>query len=154
MNDEDSPAFERGTGFLLARLGSLAARSWTAFLTKHDLTQAQYLVLVTVKEQGPIGQRRLAELIAMDARNIVMVLDSLSPRGLIQRRTHDSDRRRRIITLTDAGAALLDTIAAAAATEQDHFLHALTCRQRDHLNRLLRTLYDSRITASASSPES
>ncbi|MET9338674.1 MarR family transcriptional regulator [Nonomuraea sp. NPDC003804] len=147
MSNDDGPTFERGTGFLLARLGSLAARSWTGFLTGHDLTQAQYAVLVTVREQGPVGQRRLAELIAVDARNIVLVLDSLAARGLIERRVHDLDRRRRVITLTDGGNALLDTMVATAATEQDHFLHALTHREREHLNRLLRTVYDSHVPA-------
>src|SRR5690348_5415899 len=90
VSDEEGPTYERGTGFLLARLGSLAARSWAAFLTGHDLTQAQYTVLVTLREQGPVGQRRLAELIAVDARNIVLVLDSLAARGLVERRMHET----------------------------------------------------------------
>ncbi|MBC9729053.1 MarR family winged helix-turn-helix transcriptional regulator [Streptomyces sp. TRM68367] len=141
----DRPAFERGTGFLLARLGSLAARSWAAFLTGHGLTQGQYVVLVTIAEHGPQGQRRLAELVAIDARNIVAVLDSLAARGLIERRDHDTDRRRRIVALTDVGNALIDTIAATAATEQDQFLRALTHPDREHLNHLLRQIYDSHV---------
>ncbi len=141
----DRPAFERGTGFLLARLGSLTARSWTAFLSRRGLTQGQYVVLVTIKEQGPVGQRRLAELVAMDARNIVPVLDALAVRGLIERRADDTDRRRRIVTLTGAGSALVDAIASAAATEQDQFLHALTQSDREHLNRLLWQLYNSHV---------
>lgn len=141
----DGPAFERGTGFLLARLGSLAARSWAAFLTGHGLTQGQYAVLVTLKEQGPQGQRRLAELVAVDARNIVVVLDSLAATGLIERRTHDTDRRRRTVALTHAGNALTDTIAATADAEQDRFLHALSPRDREHLNHLLRQVYDSHV---------
>jgi MarR family transcriptional regulator, lower aerobic nicotinate degradation pathway regulator len=139
------PAFERGTGFLLARLGSLAARSWTAFLTVHGLTQGQYVVLVTIKEHGSQGQRRLAELVAIDARNIVAVLDSLAVRGLIERRAHGTDRRRRIVALTDAGNALVDTIAATAATEQDQFLRVLTRPDREHLNQLLQQIYDSHV---------
>ncbi|MEW9547320.1 MarR family winged helix-turn-helix transcriptional regulator [Nonomuraea sp. NPDC050783] len=147
MDEADRPAFERGAGFLLARLGSLAARSWAAFLHEHGLTQAQYLVLTTVRESGPLGQRRLAELIAVDARNLVTVLDSLAARGLVRRRAHEGDRRRRIVTLTDAGTALLDAVAAAAAVEQDRFLRALTRRDRTHLNRLLRALYDAHTPA-------
>lgn len=139
------PAFERGTGFLLARLGSLAARSWTSFLTGHGLTQGQYVVLVTIKEHGPQGQHRIAHLAAIDARNIVAVLDSLAAKGLIERRAHDTDRRRRIVALTDVGNALIDTISATAATEQDQFLHALTRSDREHLNHLLRRIYDSHV---------
>lgn len=144
--DNDRRVYEHGTGFLLARLGSLTARSWAAFLTGHELTQSQYAVLVTINEQGAVGQRHLAELLAMDARNIVPVLDSLAARGLVERRTNNADRRRRIVTLTDAGSALVDVIASAAATKQDQFLRALSHSDREHLNRLLRQLYDSHIT--------
>jgi DNA-binding MarR family transcriptional regulator len=144
-DDGDRPAFERGTGFLLARLGSLTARSWAAFLAGHELTQGQYVALATLKEQGPVGQRRLAELIAVDARNIVAVLDTLETGGLVERRAHTTDRRRRVVTLTDAGHAVVDAIAATAAAEQDRVLHALTHREREQLNRLLRKLYDSHI---------
>ncbi|MDL4819736.1 MarR family winged helix-turn-helix transcriptional regulator [Actinomadura opuntiae] len=138
-------AYERGTGFLLARMGSLAARSWTAFLAAHDLTQGQYAVLVTLDEHGPQGQRRLAGLVAVDARNIVTVLDSLAERGLVERRPDDTDRRRRIVALTAHGKALVKTIADAAAEEQDGFLRALGRTERAQLNRLLRRLYDSHL---------
>lgn len=143
----NGPAFERGTGFLLARLGSLTARSWAAFLGEHQLTHGQYAVLVALDEHGAVGQRRLAELVAMDARNIVPVLDQLVNRRLVERRPHDTDRRRRIIILTDRGNALVGVIAAAAAAEQDRFLHALTEAEREHLNRLLRRLYAAHVPA-------
>jgi DNA-binding MarR family transcriptional regulator len=149
-NGDDRPAFERGTGFLLARLGSLAARSWAAFLTEHELSQSQYVILVTIKAQGSVGQRRLAELVAMDARNIVPVLDSLAARGFVERRTDDIDRRRRIVALTDSGRALLDAVASAAATEQDQFLRALAPSDRENLNRLLWRIYDSHLHAPGS----
>ncbi|MEV4096743.1 MarR family winged helix-turn-helix transcriptional regulator [Streptosporangium saharense] len=137
--------FERGTGFLLARLGSLAARSWTAFLTGHDLTQAQYVVLATLGARGPLGQRRLAELVAVDARNIVPVLDSLAARGLVERRAHESDRRRRTVALTEDGNTLLGAIAVTASAEQDRFLRSLNRREREQLNHLLHTLYASHV---------
>jgi len=38
----ERPEFESGTGFLLTRLGSLAARSRHPFLADRGLTQVQY----------------------------------------------------------------------------------------------------------------
>ncbi|MFE4973939.1 MarR family winged helix-turn-helix transcriptional regulator [Kitasatospora sp. NPDC056651] len=145
--DHDRPAFERGTGFLLARLGSLTARSWTAFLGEHRLTQAQYAVLVALGRHGAVGQRRLAELVAMDARNIVPVLDQLADRRLVERRPHATDRRRRLVVLTEEGTALVGSIASAAAAEQDRFLDALTEAEREQLNLLLQRLYAAHIPA-------
>jgi DNA-binding MarR family transcriptional regulator len=138
-------AYERGTGFLLARLGSLTARSWTAFLAAHDLTQGQYAVLVMLDEHGPQGQRRLAGLVAVDARNLVAVLDSLARRGLVERRPDEADRRRRTVALTERGKALVTAIADAAAEEQDGFLRALDPAERAQLNQLLRRLYASHV---------
>ncbi|HXA61307.1 MAG TPA: MarR family winged helix-turn-helix transcriptional regulator [Streptosporangiaceae bacterium] len=145
MNGSDRPAFERGTGFLLGRLGSLASRSWTTFLTDHGLTQSQYSVLVVLKEQGPMGQQRLARLVAVDARNIVPVLDTLAAKGLIKRQPDPADGRRRTVTLTADGTTLADTIAAAAASGQDNFLGALDDQDREQLNDLLRRLYDAHV---------
>ncbi|WP_369794972.1 MarR family winged helix-turn-helix transcriptional regulator [Kitasatospora sp. NRRL B-11411] len=71
---------------MLARLSSLTARSWTTFLGEHRLTQGQYAVLVALDRHGDTVQRRLAELVAMDARNIVAVLDQLVDRQLVERR--------------------------------------------------------------------
>lgn len=140
-------AYERGTPFLLARLGSLAARSWSAFLDGHGITQNQYAVMIVLAEQGPLGQHRLAELAAMDARNIVAVLDSLTAAGLAERRPHDTDRRRRVVTLTASGARLIDTVGQAAAQGQDDFLRALDPAERDHLNALLQRLYNAHVHA-------
>ncbi|WP_326821563.1 MarR family winged helix-turn-helix transcriptional regulator [Streptosporangium sp. NBC_01639] len=144
-SSEDRPAFERGTGFLLARLGSLAARSWTAFLTAHELSQSQHSILVVLKDQGPIGQQHLAHLVAMDARNIVPVLDLLAAKELIKRQPDPADGRRRMITLTAHGKTLADTITAAAALGQDDFLSVLDDQDRRHLNDLLRRLYDAHV---------
>jgi MarR family transcriptional regulator, lower aerobic nicotinate degradation pathway regulator len=145
MNGSDRPAFERGTGFLLGRLGSLASRSWTTFLTARGLTQSQYSVLVVLKEQGPMGQQRLAHLVAVDARNIVLVLDTLAAKGLIKRQPDPADGRRRTVTLTADGTTLADTTAAAAASGQDDFLGALDDQDREQLNDLLQRLYDAHV---------
>ena len=145
MDAVDGPHYERGTGFLLARMGSLTARSWTAFLAAHDLTQGQYTVLFTLSERGSTGQRRLAELVAVDARNIVTVLDSLARRRLIERRTDDTDRRRRLIALTGKGTALVRDLADRAAQEQEDFLKPLGRDDRARLNRLLKRLYEAHV---------
>jgi MarR family transcriptional regulator, lower aerobic nicotinate degradation pathway regulator len=147
-SDDRRPAFVRGTGFLLSRLGSLASRSWAAFLAAHDLTQSQYAVLVVLNEQGPVGQQHLAQLVAVDARNIVQVLDSLAARELIHRQTDPADRRRRIITLAPSGIALAGTLGKAAGADRSDFLAALGESDRQHLNDLLQRLYDSHVRES------
>jgi|SRR5579875_1221338 len=139
----ERPRFERGTGFLLARLGSLAARSWQAFLGGRGLTQVQYAALMVLAERGPLGQRALARLIDVDARNLVAVLDQLTERNLVAREVNAADRRRRTVRLTSGGNALARALEADAATAREQFLGALTTRERGQLNFLLQRLYDA-----------
>lgn len=146
MDDAQTlPEFERGTGFLLARLGSLAARSWRAFLAERDLTQIQYATLMVVAERGSLGQLRLAQLAAVDARNLVSVLDGLAQRDLIVRETDTADRRRRNVRLTSAGVALIRELATESAAARGQFLETLTLRDRKQLNVLLQRLYEAHV---------
>jgi DNA-binding MarR family transcriptional regulator len=139
----ERPGFERGTGFLLARLGSLASRSWQAFLRGRGLTEMQYATLMVLAERGPLGQQALARLINVDARNLVAVLDQLTQRSLVAREVSTADRRRRTVRLTSAGIALAGALEADAATARERFLGTLTTRERGQLNLLLQRLYDA-----------
>jgi DNA-binding MarR family transcriptional regulator len=141
------PAFERGSGFLLSRLGSLAARSWAELLRGHDLTLSQYVVLVVLDEQGPIGQMRLAQLVAVDPRNVVAVLDTLAARHLIERQVDEADSRRRVVALTRQGRRLVAAVARHAASGRDDFLGALSAAEQRQLNGLLQRLYEAHTDA-------
>jgi DNA-binding MarR family transcriptional regulator len=141
----ERPAFERGVGFLLARLGSLAGRSWQAFLIDRALTQVQYAALTILAERGPLGQQRLAQLVAVDARNLVAVLDHLDQRGLVTRQQDQLDHRRRTIRLTERGTALVRSMGRDAAAANDRFLAGLTAGQREELTALLQRLYEANV---------
>jgi len=135
--------FEAGTGFLLARLGSLAERSWVAMLREHNLTAHQHGVLLALREHAPLAQQDLARMIAVDPRNVVPIVDGLVGKGLIDRGMDPADRRRRVLTLTDTGTAAAAALAAAAAGIEDDFLAGLTPSDRRELGRILRDLHAS-----------
>jgi len=139
------PRYEQGTGFLLSRLGALAERSWSALLARHGLTQAQYSALVVLGESGPLGQGRLAELIAVDPRNVVAVIDGLAALGLAERRPDPSDGRRRQVLMTSRGTKVSNAVASDARAVQDDFLGPLDKGERADLNRILQRLYDDQV---------
>jgi DNA-binding MarR family transcriptional regulator len=141
--DQNRPAFERGTGFLLARLGTLALRSWSAFLGEVGLTQSRYAVLYALAEFGATGQRRLAERATMEPGNVGYVIDELVSAGLVERAVDPAHRRRRRISITDDGATLMASLQTRLRGEQIDFLSALTDEERVQLNALLRRLWTS-----------
>src|SRR6266496_2272641 len=102
------------TGYLLARLGAESRRRWARMLAAHGLTPHHFGMLMTLDHLGTAHQRRLSELVGVDPRNAVPVLDLLDQRGLIQRTSDPADRRRRAIGLTPAGQRMLDELRQAA----------------------------------------
>ncbi|MGH3762162.1 MarR family winged helix-turn-helix transcriptional regulator [Actinophytocola sp.] len=136
-------SFETGTGYLLARLGSLAERSWIGMLRRHNLTPTQHAVLRALRERGPLGQQALSRLVAVDPRNVVPILDGLADQHMIDRHVDPSDRRRRVITLTGTGRSAADELAKSAADIEADFLRGLGPADQAALNRLLRALHAS-----------
>jgi DNA-binding MarR family transcriptional regulator len=136
------PAFEHGTGFLLSRLGTLAERAWSTLLTEHALTPTQYVVLAVLEGHQALGQGQLARLAGIDARNLVAVLDTLGDRELVLRTVDPTDGRRRHLSLSPSGRALMEMLAISATTGRDQFLAALSLSERQQLNVLLQRVYD------------
>lgn len=141
MTDDEALSFAAGTGYLLARLGSLSERSWAAMLRQHNLTPHQHAVLLALRERGPLAQQTLASLMAIDPRNLGPILDALDEAGTINRRTDLSDRRRRVIALTRHGRNQANALAADAARIERDFLTGLDSSDQAELNRLLRALH-------------
>jgi len=134
-------SFETGTGYLLARLGSLAERSWIGMLRRHNLTPSQHAVLLALRERGELGQQALSHLIAVDPRNVVPILDGLVDQRLIDRHVDPADRRRRVISLTETGRSAADDLSKSATDIEGDFLNALDPADQAELNRLLRALH-------------
>lgn len=137
----ERPVFERGTGFLLSRLGTLAERGWSALLAEYGLTPTQYVVLAILSGHDAVGQGRLARLTGVDSRNVVAVLDALEHSGLVLRTVDPTDARRRDLSLSPTGAALMQTLAANAAADRDEFLGTLSLDERRLLNTFLQRVY-------------
>jgi DNA-binding MarR family transcriptional regulator len=133
------------TGYLLARLGAESRRRWARMLADHGLTPHHFGVLMTLDHLGTTHQRRLSELVGVDPRNAVPLLDLLHQRGLIQRTDDPADRRRRAIALTQAGQRLLNQLRQAADAVEADMLKDLDDQQQGSLHRLLLTLFEATI---------
>ncbi|MHB2263671.1 MarR family winged helix-turn-helix transcriptional regulator [Aliihoeflea sp. PC F10.4] len=104
--------------------------------TGHDLTPVQYAALVTLFEKPGIDQATLAGLIAYDRTTIGGVVDRLVRKGLVRREV-GTDRRARILDLTEEGNGALNAVSTAVETAQSVILGGLEPGERDELMRLL-----------------
>jgi DNA-binding MarR family transcriptional regulator len=132
--------FQASTWYLLALAGSQARHRWAGILTQFRLTPSQFKVLTALRESGPLGQHQVADLIAVDPRNAVPLVDSLADRGLLARDVDPADRRRRVLTLTVRGQQVAADLASIATELEGDFLSPLNAAEQQTLRQMLLSL--------------
>jgi DNA-binding MarR family transcriptional regulator len=138
-----APSFLDSTWYLLARTGSLAYQHWAAMIAGFDVSPSQYKVLMTLGETGQLCQQRLAELIGVDPRNTVPIVESLVERGLIEREVDPADRRRRVLDLTRTGRKIARDLASIGAEIERDILRPLSRADQDRLRQMMLEILDT-----------
>jgi DNA-binding MarR family transcriptional regulator len=95
----------------------------------HGLTLSQMEILGEISRSGVITPAELGARMQVRVQSLTDGINELVGRGLIGRRPDQSDRRRQLIELTNAGAELLATDRA----ERDEWLNAA---MRENLTQL------------------
>ncbi|WP_020496548.1 MarR family winged helix-turn-helix transcriptional regulator [Sciscionella marina] len=139
----DALGFQRTTSWLLAGAGKLVLRRWAGMLARLELTSTQYKLLLTLDETGPLGQQRLAELVGIDPRNAVPIIETSVEQGLLIRQVDPADRRRRVLELSSKGLAAAAKLRASTADIEEELLGSLDPADRTALRRTLGALLDA-----------
>jgi DNA-binding MarR family transcriptional regulator len=129
--------FASSTGFLLARIGTESRRRWTRALADLGLRPSHYGMLMALDAIGTTSQQQLAEMVGIDPRNAVPLLDELEGRSLIRRDRDPRDRRRHSLSLTHEGRDTMRRLKGAGEIAENDLLAPLTVPERARLNALL-----------------
>ncbi len=97
---------------------------------------------------GPVTLGRLADANGVDAPYATLIVDKLEAHGLVERRPHPDDRRRKLVALTAAGHAAIAT-ADAILLRPPPAIRDFPTEDLDQLTALLTRLVD----ADAAEPE-
>jgi MarR family transcriptional regulator, organic hydroperoxide resistance regulator len=101
---EDSPPDPgREIWNLLYRLFQAGRPAMMAICQEYELTPPQAFLLRYLEPGKPIAMNGLAGALGCDASNITGLVDKLEARGLIQRQPDRTDRRVKMIVVTEAG---------------------------------------------------
>ena len=95
------------------------------------------MALSYVRDHDGCPQQELAEVLCMDANNVVLLLNELEDLGHIARLRDPLDRRRHRVELTKGGLKALAGAERAQETIEDEVLQALDPSERATLWRLL-----------------
>jgi DNA-binding MarR family transcriptional regulator len=111
-------------------------------LDEHGLSSGEWHALGKLA-RAPNGRRAAGELAAaveLSSAAMTNRLDRLEKEGLVRRVPDERDRRSVQIEVTPAGKALYERAVGAQAAKEAIVAEALTARQQDELNDLLRRL--------------
>jgi DNA-binding MarR family transcriptional regulator len=126
--------------FLLSQVGAHAAARFAERLVPLNLTPPHAGILRVIKQSDGLSQQALGEKLGMFPSRLVVVLDELEQRGLVERRDNPADRRSYALYLTRAGGEALQQIGRIGREHQDALCAALNTSERAQLADLLRRI--------------
>ncbi|MGC4814333.1 MarR family winged helix-turn-helix transcriptional regulator [Micromonospora sp. DT228] len=136
-----SPAGLRTTPtWLLNQTASHATRLLTEGFAAHDLRGYHYRLLTALSEDGPASQADLGRRCGIDRSDVVAAINDLAGRGLVLRAPDPADRRRNVISVTDAGVTEARRLGETLDRVQRDLLAPLSSTEREQLTRLLTRL--------------
>ena len=110
---------------------------------RFGLTVPEWRVIAILAEFPDISAKQVAERTAMNKVAISRTVQKLLDGGRVTRESHDQDRRRSVLSLSDKGAEEYAKIAPLALAYERKLLATLSDRQQQELEKLLKKLADS-----------
>jgi DNA-binding MarR family transcriptional regulator len=112
---------------------------------RYDLSVTEWRVMAVLARFEGLSAREVAERTAMDKVAVSRALARLVEAGRVNRDTHDGDKRRSVLGLSEAGWKLHDEVAPMARAREREVLAKLDEEERVWLERILDKLLDRRL---------
>jgi DNA-binding MarR family transcriptional regulator len=100
-----------------------------------SITTLQYTALTVLERRADLSTAELARNAFVTDQSAADMVGVLEERGLITRVPDPTDRRRRVLRLTEEGRALLDSLREQVAGIETRMLSALSPAEADDLRR-------------------
>jgi DNA-binding MarR family transcriptional regulator len=116
-------------GWLLSQASYVFKTQLTAALEDVGISPRVFHVLKHATA-GEYTQTELAQAVGLDKTTMTVTMDHLEAAGLAERRPSSTDRRARVIAVTDSGRKKLEEAKAIVDRVNDQVLESLPPRQR------------------------
>ena len=127
-------------GFKIRRAHQTAVAVFAEATSELGITTSQYGVLHALAHIEGLDQITLAKLVGLDRSTTSLVLGLLEQRGSVERTLHKTDRRRRVLMITDSGRQLYERAQGPVAQAIGRLLASLPVEERDPFLDLLERL--------------
>jgi DNA-binding MarR family transcriptional regulator len=129
--------FRHAPGYLIRRAHQVAVAMFVEETGAFDVTPVQFAILNALIDEPGEDQVTLARQVAFDAATFGSVIGRLEAKGWVRRAADPADRRRKLLWVTDEGAAAAQAMKRAVAKAQVRVLAPLEPAEREELVRLL-----------------
>lgn len=124
------------------------ARVWRLSLDKRlkhlGLGQAGWTAIALIaKSEEPLSQSELALRVGVEGATMVATIDRLAAAGLVERHVSPTDRRVRLISLTQAGSAQYQIVRAEAEIFRRELLAGVDETMLLKVTELLESLHEA-----------
>lgn len=124
----------------LHRVAVLLSAELSTVFTRHGLDEGEFDVLAALRRAGAPFERApgsLASHTMITSGGMTKRLDRLQRRGLVARRTSDTDGRGKVVSLTAAGKRLIDRAFAEHMKNEHRLLAELADEDVEQLKEIL-----------------
>ena len=127
----------------VTRVSMLQGASFARVFAPYGISFGEYLVLAALRRAGPpyrMNPTALFNSVILSSGAMTNRLDRLEAMGLVERLPDPTDRRGRLVALTDRGLELVDTSVIDHLENERRLLGALDADEQEQLAGLLRKL--------------
>ena len=109
-------------------------------ITAQGLILSDFMVLEVLLHKGPLTISVIGEKVLLASASMTTAIDRLEKRGLVQRRSCNSDRRIRLVELTDEGRGFIEEIYARHEKDLERIAEGLSEAERRTMYEGLKTM--------------
>jgi DNA-binding MarR family transcriptional regulator len=138
--DGPPPELAGRLGYLLKHAQLALGQLTAAALAPTGISGRQCAVLIAIDSPVPLSQQEVAGRLGVDRTTMVALVDELEAKDLVRRQKEPGDRRKNVVTLTEAGRQTLTAAVRASDDAERRFLQALSPDEAVALRSALRTV--------------
>ena len=138
MGNIPSQQLDDEVSFKLYALNRLIQQAYQTYLVPLGITYPQYLVMKILMEQDVVPVNVISARLMLESNTVTPLLQRLEKQGLVMRGYNCTDQRQRIISLTDKGKSMrqsIDDVSGLVATSLSEM--DMSCSVAESLGRLL-----------------
>lgn len=133
------PHGESALMHLVRRAGQYSTLCWSQSVDT-GLSAVQYAILVVLAEDGRCDQQTLGARAGFDKATGTYIIDRMRKNGLLNVDTDCANRRRKLVSMTPAGEAMLESMVEQAKRAEKRITASLDAQDIADLKHLLSKL--------------